>query len=206
MASTETDTPAPVHPGAHIADPGPLGLAGFASTTLVLSLVNAGAVGEGTEISAVVALAFFYGGLAQLLAGMWEFRKGNTFGATAFPTFGAFWIAFAAFVVFFAPMVPKEQAGVATGMFLLVFLIVTAYLTLAAMRTNVALLSVFVLLTLTYLFLVLAELGAGEALGTVGGVLGIATAVVAFYTSAAGVVNATWKRVVLPVIPLAPAA
>lgn len=203
MASTETNAPAP-HPGAHIADPGPLGLAGFASTTLVLSLVNVGAVGAGTEVSAVVALAFFYGGLAQLLAGMWEFRKGNTFGATAFPTFGAFWIALASYIAFFSQLVPKEQQGTALGMFLLVFLIVTAYLTLAALRTNVALLGVFVLLTLTYLFLVLAELGGAATLGTIGGALGIATAIVAFYTSMAGVVNATWKRVVLPVIPLAP--
>ncbi|MGH3438824.1 MAG: acetate uptake transporter [Sciscionella sp.] len=203
MASTEAPA---LDAGAHIADPGPLGLAGFASTTLILSLVNAGVVGSGTEISAVVALAFFYGGLAQLLAGMWEFRKGNTFGATAFPTFGAFWIAFASFVVFFAPSVPKAEAATATGMFLLVFLIVTAYLTVAALRTNAALLGVFVLLTLTYLFLVLAELGGVESLGKVGGWLGVATAIVAFYTSFAGVVNATWKRVVLPVYPLAPTA
>src|SRR5437763_12775840 len=76
------------------ADPGPLGLAGFAGTTFVLSLLNANLVSLDGGIGAVLALALAYGGLAQLLAGMWEFRTGNTFGAVAFSSFGAFWISF----------------------------------------------------------------------------------------------------------------
>src|ERR1700726_1117051 len=81
------------------ADPGPLGLAAFAGTTFVLSLVNAGLVGDkhlvgGGLLPLVAALALAYGGLAQLLAGLWEFRTGNTFGAVAFTSFGAFWISF----------------------------------------------------------------------------------------------------------------
>src|ERR1700733_6283733 len=75
------------------ADPGPLGLAGFAMTTFVLSMVNANLVSSAT-LGAVLALAIAYGGLAQLLAGMWEFRTGNTFGAVAFTSFGAFWISY----------------------------------------------------------------------------------------------------------------
>ena len=76
-----------------IADPGPLGLAAFALTTFVLSMFNADLMGKGGE-PVVFGLAFAYGGLAQLLAGMWEFRTGNTFGAVAFTSYGAFWLSF----------------------------------------------------------------------------------------------------------------
>ena len=76
-----------------IADPGPLGLAAFALTTFVLSMFNADLVSKGGE-PVVLGLALAYGGLAQLLAGMWEFRTGNTFGAVAFTSFGAFWLSF----------------------------------------------------------------------------------------------------------------
>lgn len=191
-------------PTAHIADPAPLGLAAFACTTLVLSFVNAGLVDTSVETSAVIALALFYGGLVQLLAGMWEFRKGNTFGATAFPTYGAFWLAFAVYVWAFLETMPEDQQAVATGMFLLAFTIVTGYLTVAALRTSVALVVVFVLLFVTFLLLTVGELAAADALGTLGGWLGICTAIAAFYASFAGVLNATWQRTVLPTGSLAP--
>ena len=84
-----------------IADPAALGLAGFALTTFVLSVFNTGLVDKAGE-PVVLGLALAYGGAAQLLAGMWEFRKGNTFGATAFSSYGAFWISYWAFVAFFA--------------------------------------------------------------------------------------------------------
>jgi uncharacterized protein len=84
-----------------IADPGPLGLAAFALTTFVLSMINSGLVDKSAE-PVVLGLALAYGGIAQLLAGMWEFSKGNTFGATAFSSYGAFWISFWAYVTFFA--------------------------------------------------------------------------------------------------------
>ena len=79
--------------GAGLADPGPLGLAGFAATTFFLSVINTNMLGASVQ-SIVFGLAFFYGGLAQLLAGMWEFAKGNTFGALAFSSYGAFWLSF----------------------------------------------------------------------------------------------------------------
>src|SRR5216110_4108673 len=93
-----------------IADPGPLGLAAFALTTFVLSMFNADLVGSGGE-PVVLGLALAYGGIAQLLAGMWEFRTGNTFGAVAFSSYGAFWISFWALVTFFAPKIPAADAG-----------------------------------------------------------------------------------------------
>ncbi|TQN33345.1 hypothetical protein FHX37_3360 [Haloactinospora alba] len=186
-------------PTAQVADPGPLGLAAFASTTLVLSFVNAGLIDKSVELSTVLALALFYGGLVQLLAGMWEFRAGNTFGATAFPTYGAFWMAFALYVGVLADTVPQAQQATATGMFLLVFTVVTGYLTVASLRTNTALTTVFVLLFLTFAALTTGELAGVDGLVTLGGWLGIATAAAAFYASFAGVLNATWKRTVLPV-------
>lgn len=184
-----------------ISDPGPLGLAGFAATTLVLSFVNAGIVDKSVAF-AVLPLALFYGGLGQFMAGMWEFRKGNTFGSTAFSTYGAFWLAFAFYEWFFAAKVAPSAAGTATGLFLLVFAVVTVYLTVAALRTTGAVLAVFVLLSLTFIFLTIGELAGASAMGKLGGWIGIVTAVVAFYTSFAGVVNSTFKRVVLPVWPL----
>src|SRR4051812_41196858 len=120
-----------------IADPGPLGLAAFALTTFVLSAVNAGWIHKGTE-PIVFGLALTYGGLAQLLAGMWEFKKGNTFGATAFTSYGAFWLSFWAFVTFYAPKVPKADVAQAVGIFLLAWGIFTLYMWVASFRTTAA--------------------------------------------------------------------
>src|SRR5947208_8703236 len=101
-----------------IADPGPLGLAAFALTTFVLSMFNADLVGKGGE-PVVLGLALAYGGLAQLLAGMWEFKNGNTFGAVAFTSYGAFWLSFWAFNQFFAKEITsKADLGHAVGLYL----------------------------------------------------------------------------------------
>jgi hypothetical protein len=193
---TKTSTPA-------AADPGPLGLAGFAATTLVLSVTNAGLV-NAAVVLAVLPLALFYGGLGQFMAGMWEFRNGNTFGATAFPTYGAFWMAFAFYAWFFLDKIPAAAQGEATGMFLLVFAIVTAYLTLAAMKTSGAVLVVFVTLTLTFVFLCIGNFAGSTGIVKIGGWIGIITAILAFYASAAVVTNKTWQRTVLPVFPMTP--
>src|SRR5690349_3587438 len=117
-----------------IADPGPLGLAGFAMTTFVLSMFNAKLVGSGGE-PVVFGLALAYGGLAQLLAGMWEFRTGNTFGAVAFTSFGAFWISYWALVTFFLKDIPKADVGHAVGLYLIAWGIFTAYMFVASLRT-----------------------------------------------------------------------
>ena len=184
-----------------ISDPAPLGLAGFAATTLVLSFVNTGIVNS-TVAFAVLPLALFYGGLGQFLAGMWEFRRGNTFGSTAFSTYGAFWMAFAFYEWFFASHVAASSAGAATGLFLLVFAVVTCYLAVAALRTTGAVFAVFVLLALTFIALTIGAMAGSSALDKIGGWIGVATAIVAFYASFAGVLNSTFKRVMLPVWPL----
>jgi len=172
-----------------------LGLAGFALTTFVLSVFNANLLSAGVTV--VLGLALAYGGVAQLLAGMWEFRKGNTFGAVAFSSYGAFWISF--WILLRTPDVTPK----ATGVYLLAWCIFTAYMTVPAMRTNGAVLGVFVALTLTFLFLAIGALGTNANMTKVGGWLGLVTAVIAWYASFAAVTNATWKRTVIPVWPLA---
>ena len=118
-----------------VADPGPLGLAAFALTTFVLSMFNSGLVSDKGE-PIVFGLAFAYGGLAQLLAGMWEFRTGNTFGATAFTSYGAFWLSFFVFVTFFADKIPTADAGHAVGLYLIAWGIFTAYMFVASLRDD----------------------------------------------------------------------
>lgn len=184
-----------------IADPGPLGLAAFALTTFVLSMFNSGLVGSGGE-PIVFGLALAYGGLAQVLAGMWEFRTGNTFGAVAFTSYGAFWLSFWAFVQFFEKDVPKADAGHAVGLFLIAWGIFTAYMFIASLRTTAAVSLVFILLTVTFFVLGIGNAGAHPNVVKLGGWIGLATAAAAWYASFAAVTNSTFGRVILPVRPL----
>ena len=183
------------------ADPGPLGLAGFAMTTFVLSMFNAKLVGSGGE-PVVLGLAVAYGGLAQLLAGMWEFRTGNTFGAVAFTSFGAFWISFFVLVTFFAPNIPAADAGHAIGLYLWAWAIFTTYMFVASLRTTGAVAVVFFLLAATFVLLAIGESGGNTTVTHWGGYVGIATAIAAWYASFAAVTNSTFGRTVLPVVPL----
>jgi uncharacterized protein len=184
-----------------IADPGPLGLAAFALTTFVLSMFNSGLVDSGGE-PIVFGLALAYGGVAQLLAGMWEFRTGNTFGAVGFTSFGAFWLSFWAFVEFFEKSVPAKDAGHAVGLYLIAWGIFTAYMFVASLRTTLAVCVVFGLLALTFFFLGIGNAGAHETVIKIGGWLGLATAAAAWYASFAAVVASTFGRSVLPNPPL----
>jgi succinate-acetate transporter protein len=184
-----------------IANPGPLGLAAFATTTFILSMFNAGLVSDTAE-PIVFGMALAYGGIAQMLAGMWEFRTGNTFGATAFTSYGAFWLSFWAFVEFFERQVPKADAGHAVGLYLIAWGIFTTYMFVASLRTTGAVALVFFLLAITFFVLGIGNAGAHTGIVKLGGWLGLATAVVAWYASFAEVTNATFGRTVLPTRPL----
>ena len=184
-----------------IADPGPLGLGAFALTTFVLSMFNAHLLGSGGE-PIVLALALTYGGLAQLLAGMWEFRTGNTFGAVAFTSYGAFWLSYWAFVQFWADSVPAKDAGHAVGLFLIAWGIFTTYMFIASLRTTAAVSLVFILLAVTFVLLGIGNAGAHTNVIKIGGWVGLATAAAAWYASFAAVTNSTFGRTVLPVVPL----
>jgi succinate-acetate transporter protein len=188
-----------------IANPGPLGLSGFALTTLILSLVNAGLIGGG-NVAIVLGLALFYGGLAQLLAGMWEFRSGNTFGATAFSSYGAFWLSFAALFVPGLGNAKLAPDSSGLGWYLLAWGIVTAILTVASFRTNGATAVVFILLTLTFVLLAIGNFqsqAAGSGMTQIGGYVGIITAIAAWYACFAGVLaGVNGGKNILPVFPL----
>jgi succinate-acetate transporter protein len=193
------DNGAPIVTKPITADPGPLGLAAFALTTFVLSFFNSGLMGE-SGLPIVLGLALAYGGLAQLLAGMWEFRTGNTFGATAFTSFGAFWLSFWAFEQFFAKdITDKTQLAHSVGLYLIAWGIFTTYMFVASMRVSVAVSVVFALLAVTFLLLGIGNATETEGVVHAGGYVGIATAIAAWYASFAAVTNSTFGRIVLPV-------
>jgi uncharacterized protein len=189
------------------ADPAPLGLAAFALTTFILSGHNATFIPD----LIWVGLALFYGGLTQLLAGMWEFRNQNVFGATAFSTYGGFWMSLGIFVVL--AVVSKSFAGDLTGAnlpnavawFLLAFAIFNTYMLLWSTQVSVAVFLVFLTLEATEILLVIGNFDAAHGHANngwihLGGWVGIVTALVAWYASAAGVINGMMApRTVLPV-------
>lgn len=184
-----------------IADPGPLGLAGFALTTFVLSTVNAQLV-PGSVAATFMTLGLFYGGLAQLLAGMWEFKKNNTFGATAFTSYGAFWLALASLVLLEHLKVLNFGAdrNIAVGLFLVAWTVFTFYMWIGSFKINNALVVIFTTLVITFVLLDLAEFKIIPS-SVPGGLMGLVCAAAAWYTSAAGIINSTWGRTVLPVGP-----
>jgi uncharacterized protein len=199
---SETPMPADRIPGAHIADPAPLGLGAFALTTFMLSVVNAGWLPSTVE-PVVFGLALAYGGIAQFGAGIWEFAKGNTFGATAFCSFGAFWVSFW-WLTGHTDLsgASADDAAHGVGWYLLIWGIFTLYMTVAALRVSGAVLAVFVLLTLTFFVLAWGEFATSTGIHKFGGYLGLLTAVAAWYASFAGVTAFTWKRQLAPVRPL----
>jgi succinate-acetate transporter protein len=185
-----------------IADPGPLGLAAFALTTFVLSVFNAKLIITGDGV--VLGLALAYGGLAQLLAGMWEFVKGNTFGAVAFSSFGAFWLSFwwlNEHAATYATGTAGRDFDHAIAVYLLAWGIFTAYMFIASTRTSGAVMGVFLFLALTFFALSIGAWITSDGWTKAGGWLGLVTAALAWYASFAAVTNFTYKRAVLPTWP-----
>jgi len=177
-----------------VADPAPLGLAAFALTTFLLSVKNAGWTDGG---AAWLGFAFAYGGLAQLLAGMWEFRNRNVFGATAFSTYGAFWIGLGLYVLLAEGASPNATNDLA--FILLAFAIFNTYMLLWSTRVSVAVFLVFLALEATEIVLSVGFFTDTESIVKAGGIVGVVTAAIAWYASAAGVVNGMAARHVLPV-------
>lgn len=193
----EVRTAAPPMPA--IANPAALGLGGFALTTFVLSTHNAGLAPNLTWLG----LAFFYGGLAQFTAGMWEFKTGNTFGATAFSTYGAFWMSLATFVAFLLfGKIPAGDVDTDLGWFLLAFAIFNTYMLFWSTRVNMSVFLVFLTLEVTEILLFIGFFNGnkpGEGLIGLGGWMGVVTAIVAWYASAAVVANSLRVKPILPV-------
>jgi succinate-acetate transporter protein len=150
----------------------------------------------------VLGVALAYGGIAQMLAGMWEFRKGNVFGATVFTSYGAFWLSFWAYVTFFAAKVPAEHHGTAAGWYLIAWAIFTTLMLIAALRTTAVLALLFAIVAVALFLLGLGALGPSPGLTRMGGVLGIVAAALAWYLCLAGVAASTFGRPILPNPPL----
>jgi uncharacterized protein len=193
-----------------IADPAPLGLAAFALTTFLLSAINAGWAKSSTGFD-WWGYAIAYGGLCQLLAGMWEFRNKNVFGSTAFSTYGGFWIGVGLWLHFIAPTATNPLAlNRDLGWILLAFAIFNTYMLIISTQVNMAVFLVFLTLELTEIFLFIGNFATktaalppfaahNTALIQIGGIIGVITALVAWYTSAAGVMNGLKGRQVIPV-------
>src|SRR3954453_19174984 len=185
-----------------IADPAPLGLGCFALTTFLLSLFNTGLLPAAGE-PIVFGVALAYGGAIQVLAGMWEFRKGNVFGATAFASYGAFWLSYWAFVTFYAADIANaDDRGTVVGWYLIGWGIFTVIMWVASLRTTAALALLFTLLAATFFLLGAGDAAHNSGLTTVGGYLGLLTAAVAWYACLAGVSASPLGRGVLPTPPL----
>ncbi len=190
-----------------IADPAPLGLAGFALTTFLLSAKNADWMSHASGL-AFLGYAFAYGGIVQLLAGMWEFRNRNVFGATAFATYGGFWIGLYFWVQDVGGgLLAKGDIAAFNhdlGWILLAFAIFNTYMLLMSTQVSLAVFLVFLTLELTEIVGAIANFEAGTHAAPTGavkvaGYIGMVTALVAWYASAAGVSNGMAGRLRLPV-------
>ncbi|KAI7871689.1 GPR1/FUN34/yaaH family-domain-containing protein [Spinellus fusiger] len=205
--ATQSHPPQAIYAAPTIANPGPLGLSSFALTTFVLSLHNAGAgVSPAGPNNIVVGLAFFYGGLVQLLAGMWEFRTGNTFGATAFSSYGGFWLSYALVFIPGANILGSYSgAGVdphalsqSLGIYLLSWAIFTGILLIASHRSSVGLVSLFFFLFITFILLAAGEFNNSISSKVAGGAFGIITALIAWYNALSGLLTRDSSYFLLP--------
>ncbi len=203
-AASAEATSAAVSP---IADPAPLGLAAFALTTFLLSAANAGWMTKATG-TAWLGYAFAYGGAVQVLAGMWEFRNKNVFGATAFSSYGGFWLGLGLWVVLVQRAAPPlgvlrllyaAQAVKDLGWILLAFAIFNTYMLLTSTQVTVAVFGVFLTLEATEILLFIGFFTGNSTTIKAGGYVGVLTALVAWYTSAAGVANGLPGRLRMPV-------
>ena len=189
--------------GSGIADPAPLGLAAFALTTFLLSAFNAGWMTTASGL-AWLGYAFAYGGLGQLLAGMWEFRNRNVFGATAFSSYGGFWIGLGLYFVLvgnglLAHPLLAHEFGHDVGWILLAFAIFNTYMLIWSTQVNAAIFAVFLTLEATEIILFIGNLSGSSGTVKLGGYIGVLTAVCAWYASAAGVANGMGGRLRAPV-------
>ena len=208
VSEDRTVQPSPITavPGTGIADPAPLGLAAFALTTFLLSAANAGWMSKATG-DAWLGYAFAYGGFGQLLAGMWEFRNRNVFGATAFATYGAFWIGLGLWVKLVAAAAPPpgvaalvyaSLVGKDLAWILLAFAIFNTYMLIWSSQVNAAVFGVFLTLEITEIVLCIGGFTANANIGKVGGYIGVLTALVAWYASAGLVIRGMKGHDVLP--------
>lgn len=192
-------------PRSSLGNPGPLGLGAFAFTTFLLSSWNTGLLSAATS-NIVLPVALWYGGIAQILAGMWEFGVNNTFGAVAFTSYGSFWLSFATIEQFWVPAAgaSARDSRLALGMYLLAWTIFTFYMMIGSFRMSVSLALVFVLLEITFILLTAGAYSGHKGVHNAGGWFGILCAAAAWYASAATVINTTYGIQLLPLGVIGP--
>ena len=181
------------------ANPAPLGLLGFGMTTVLLNLHNAGIYEMN---SMVLAMGIFYGGIAQIIAGIMESKKNNTFGMTAFISYGFFWLTLVGLIVM--PKLGWIPAASENGMiaYLILWGIFTAFLFIGTLKLNKALQFVFITLTILFFLLALGDYTGNASLKTFTGYEGIVCGAAAIYTGMANLLNEVYGKVVLPVGPV----
>ncbi|MBN2281788.1 MAG: acetate uptake transporter [Candidatus Marinimicrobia bacterium] len=177
------------------ANPAPLGLMGFGMTTVLLNLHNSGLYPLGTMI---LAMGFFYGGIAQIIAGIMEWKKNNTFGTTAFTSYGLFWMTLVGLLVF-----PKMGLGTAPGpfamtMYLWMWGIFTGFMFIGTLKLTNALKVVFGSLTILFFLLGLGDITGNSLIKTIAGIEGVFCGFSAIYAAMAQVLNEVYKKKVLP--------
>jgi succinate-acetate transporter protein len=185
---------------ARLADPVPVGLAGFGLTTFVLSMIEVGAL-QKSALPVVLGSALAYGGLLQLFAGMWAFVRNNTFAAVALGSYGAFWISFWALQTFYLKTIPATERDAAVGLFLIAWAVFSFYMWIASFRVNLAVMLVFATLWPAYLLLGIGTADATSTVTHIGGAFGLATAGLAWYVSFADTLHSTIGRRLLPLVP-----
>ncbi|KIK66691.1 hypothetical protein GYMLUDRAFT_55397 [Collybiopsis luxurians FD-317 M1] len=182
----------------HIANPGPMGLFSFASTTFILSMYNVGTRGI-SHTNVVLGMALFAGGLTQFIAGMWEFPRGNVFGATAFASYGSFWMSYATIFIpasgIQAAYSDPDEFANAVGIFLIAWFMITFFFLLAVLRRNVAFSVLLTALDLALLMLSIAEWSGNPHVLTAGGAFGICTGLIAFYIGVSELLRAEPRAV-----------
>jgi len=199
------DTSQPSFPVYHrkFGNPAPLGLLVFGGTTLLLSFMLVNTKGVNID-NMIVSLALPYGGLVQILVGMWEMAAGNTFGATLFTAFGSFWISYATIYwpnsgILAAYADAPDQLENALGIYLAMFMILTFVFFLASFRTSIVLSATLFFIFMTFMLLSIGKFRASVATGKAGGAMGIAGGALATYLGAAGLLTPETSFFTLPI-------
>ncbi len=179
-------------------NPAPLGLMGFGITTILLNLMNIGLLNS-DAMGIILPMGLFYGGVAQIIAGLFEAKQGNTFGATAFTSYGLFWFSFVAINMLPKMGLSDPVSSTATGLYLTLWGIFTALMSLATLKANKALQTVFISLTTLLFILAIGDLTGIEVITRIGGYVGIFCGSSAVYLAIAKILNETYERVILPI-------
>ena len=179
-------------------DPAPLALGAFALTTFLLSWINAGYASPAL-IGTVVATAWFYGGIIQVLVGFWELKDGKLFPGVTFASFGAFWISFSLFNTLYVSHIPAASAGAANALFLSPWIVFTLYMLIGSLRTNVVLVIAFILVELVLIPAVIGFSGGNIAMFHLSGWSGLLLAFDVWYLAASDILTHMYGRVILPV-------